>query len=139
MKSLVIKYAIFFVLQILLVVFIPAITTSSNDQFFLLGCNLVLGLLFLFGTHRLVQKLAVSQSQFNMAFFGGLGMRLIISLMLILIYLKLSHIPNIKGVIFMICSYFIFVGFEIQFILPKLRTDSENSKNTDDARKQRTS
>ena len=135
MKSLVIKYAIFFVLQILLLTFIPAITTSSNDQFFLLGCNLVLGLLFLFGTHRLVQKLAVSQSQFNRLFFGGLGMRLITSLMLILIYLKLSHIPNIKGVIFMICTYFILMGFEIQFILPKLRTDSENSKNTDDARK----
>jgi hypothetical protein len=139
MKPLLIKYGVFFILQIILVWTIKPLTTSLNDQLFLLGCNLVLGLLFLFGTFRLIQKLAVSQAQFNMTFFGGLGMRLIISLMLILIYLKLSLVPNIKGVIFMICSYFIFVGFEIQFILPKLRTDSENSKNTDDARKQRTS
>jgi hypothetical protein len=27
------------------------------------------------------------------------------------------------------------MSFEIKFILPKLRTDSEKSKNTDDARK----
>lgn len=139
MRPLLIKYCVFFFIQIVLIWTIQPLTTSLNDKLFLLGCNLVLSLLFLYGTFRLTQKLAVSQAQFNMAYFGGLGMRLIISLMMIFLYLQLSLVQNLKGVIFMICSYFIFMGFEIQFLLPKLRTDSENSKNTDDARKQRTS
>ena len=56
-------------------------------------------------------------------------------LIFVIIYLKCSTLGNKYSVIFMLCIYFIYTGFEIQFILSKLRTNSEKDKNGEDARK----
>ena len=82
-----------------------------------------------------MKGLNISQSRFNAVFFGSMGLRMMTALILIGIYLVISPVINKIGIIFLICVYFVYMGFEIKFILPKLRTDSEKSKNTDDARK----
>ena len=126
-------YALLF--QLLLISLVPGLASDFNDQVRLSVIVATLCLVFVLGTMRLSTALNVSQSQFNARYFGSMGLRMLIALILIVIYLKISPVVNKTGSIFLIISYFVYMGFEIRIILHKLRTNSEKSKNTDDARK----
>ena len=128
-------YSIFFLIQCVLLFAIPQLSKSQTDKFLLAGISLIMLLLFIFGTNKILKGLDISQSRFNAVFFGSMGLRMLGTLILIGIYLVISPLVNKLGIIFLICVYFVYMSFEIKFILPKLRTDSEKSKNTDDARK----
>ncbi len=95
--------------------------------------------IFLFNTLFAIRKISnainVTQAKFNAVYFGSMGVKMILALIYIVIYLKFSILVSKYAVVFMLCSYFIYTGFEIQFILSKLRTNSEKDKNGDDARK----
>jgi len=119
----------------LLIILIPGLTTGTRDMIFLISILLAYTLIFMYGAMRIVKALASSQSQFNARYFGTMGIRMLTGIILIVTYLKFSSVLNKFGTIFLICSYFVYMGFEIKIILSKLRTNSEKSKNTDDARK----
>ncbi len=128
-------FPLLFVLQLLLILFIPGLTIGVNDKIWLLSISLGYSLIFMFGTTRIIAAFDHSQSRFNARYFGTMGMRMLIGIILIVIYLKFSPVINKAGTIFLICSYFVYMGFEIKIILSKLRTNSEKSKNADDAQK----
>ena len=134
-KPLLKIYGIFFFVQCILLFAIPQLSKSNNDKFLLAGISSIMHFLFIVGTNKILKGLNISQSRFNAVFFGSMGLRMVSTLILIGIYLLISPLVNKFGIIFLICVYFIYMSFEIKFILPKLRTDSEKSKNTDDARK----
>jgi hypothetical protein len=134
-KPLLKIYGIFFFVQCVLLFAIPQLSKSSMDIILLACISFMMLLLFIMGTNKILKALIISQSRFNAVFFGSMGLRMICTLILIVIYLLISPLINKFGIIFLICIYFVYMGFEIKFILPKLRTDSEKSKNTDDARK----
>lgn len=119
---------------ILLIWLVPILSVSQKDKFALSVLELLFCLLFIVAAIRLSSALNVSQSQFNARYFGSMGLRLITVLILIAIYLYTSEVINKVGTIFLILSYFVYMGFEIRIILHKLRTNSEKSQNTDDAR-----
>ncbi|MFM6982883.1 MAG: hypothetical protein ACKOXF_02030 [Chitinophagaceae bacterium] len=121
--------------QLLLTWFFPGLALDQRDQMTLSIIVIVFCLIFVLGTIRLSTALNVSQSQFNARYFGSMGLRMLIALILIAIYLKSSNVINKAGSIFLLFSYFVYMGFEIRIILHKLRTNSEKSQNTDDARK----
>lgn len=113
----------------------PGLAISLIDKLALSAVLVVFCLMFVLGAKKITRALAVSQSQFNAKYFGAMGLRIIVALISIAIYLIISPIINKFGAIFLLISYFVYMGFEIQIILHKLRTDSEKSQNTDDARK----
>jgi hypothetical protein len=135
MKGL--NYRIFVVTLLLgLVVFIfPQGICSMENKYWILGSLIVFLLSTLFAMKRVSSSLNVSQAKFNAVYFGTMGLKMLLALIFVIIYLKFSTLVNKYSVVFMLCSYFIFTGFEIQFILAKLRTNSEKDKNGDDARK----
>lgn len=114
---------------------LPGLSKSLNDKILLSILSAVNLTVSILGTRKILKNLSISQARFNAVYFGTMGLRMLSALILILIYLIYSPIVNKVGVIFLICIYFVFLGFEIRLIQPKLRTDSEKSKNTDDARK----
>lgn len=124
-----------FVVQMVLIFLVPAISTSGKDRLILSLCCLVFFLIFSVGAIRMMGAGEISQSKFNARFFGSMGLRMIICLSTIGIYLAISEVKTRIGSIFLVISYFIYMGFEIRIILHKLRTDSEKSKNADNARK----
>jgi hypothetical protein len=134
-KPLIKNYTIFYLIQCALLFSIPQLSKSNLDKILLSGISFAMLVLFILGTTKILKGLNVSQSRFNAVFFGCMGLRMISTLILISIYLVISPLINKLGIIFLICAYFIYMSFEIKFILPKLRTDSEKSKITDDARK----
>lgn len=129
------NFLIALVLQLGITWFFPGLAIDMDDKIKLSVIEVVMCLIFILGTIRLSTALNVSQSQFNARYFGSMGLRMLIALILIAIYLKVSKIINKPGSIFLIFSYFVYMGFEIRIILHKLRTNSEKSQNTDDARK----
>jgi len=129
------NFLIALVLQLGITWFFPGLAIDMDDKIKLSVIEVVMCLIFILGTVRLSTALNVSQSQFNARYFGSMGLRMLIALILIAIYLKLSKIINKAGSIFLLFSYFVYMGFEIRIILHKLRTNSEKSQNTDDARK----
>jgi hypothetical protein len=128
-------FPLVFLLQLLLILFIPGLAKGVEDRIWLVSICVVYGLIFILGTRKIISAFESSQSQFNAKYFGAMGMRMLTGIILIGIYLKFSGAINKPGTIFLICSYFVLMGFEIKIILSKLRTNSEKSKNTDDARK----
>lgn len=114
---------------------LPGLSLNTTDSIFLSMIVSLYCVVFIFGAGKITRSLNVSQSQFNARYFGSMGIRIIIALISIAIYLKFSTIVNKFGAIFLLISYFVYMGFEIRIILHKLRTDSEKSQNTDDARK----
>lgn len=121
--------------QLLLTWFFPGLATDQRDKISISVIECLVCLVFVLGTIRLSTALNVSQSQFNARYFGSMGLRMLMVLVLIAIYLKTSTVINKAGSIFLLFSYFVYMGFEIRIILHKLRTNSEKSQNTDDARK----
>ena len=113
----------------------PGMTVGRFDQIALSVILVVFCGIFILGASKVSQALQVSQSQFNARYFGSMGLRIVVALISIAIYLKISPVINKAGAIFLLISYFVYMGFEIRIILHKLRTDSEKSQNTDDARK----
>lgn len=134
-QPLIKTYSIFFLVQCAVLFSIPQLTKSNLDKILLASISLAMMLLFILGTNKILKGINISQSRFNAVFFGSMGLRMVSTLILIGIYLVISPLINKLGIIFLICAYFVYMSFEIKFILPKLRTDSEKSKNTDDARK----
>jgi uncharacterized membrane protein len=109
--------------------------TSSTDLIYLNGILFIYFVAFSFGTHNISKSISTNQSRFNAVFFGVTGLRMILIIFLFLTYLLISEITNKTGIVFLICSYFIFVGFEIKIILHKLRPDLGNQKANENARK----
>jgi len=114
---------------------IPKLVTSSTDLIYLNGILFIYFVAFSFGTHNISKSISTNQSRFNAVFFGVTGLRMILIIFLFLTYLLISEITNKTGIVFLICSYFIFVGFEIKIILHKLRPDLGNQKANENARK----
>lgn len=135
MKSLFKTSAILLAVILLIIWLAPGITKGFKDSLFLSALSALNLLVFLYGSHKILKNLNLSQARFNAVYFGMTGLRMLTALIFILIYLIYSPVVNKFGVIFLICVYFVFLSFEIRLIHPKLRTDSEKSKNTDDARK----
>lgn len=106
-----------------------------NDKYWMIASILIFLLNTLFAMRKISGAVNVSQSKFNAIYFGSMGLKMILALIFIVIYLNVSAIPNKFAVVFMLITYFIYTGFEIQFILSKLRTNSEKDKNGEDARK----
>ena len=106
-----------------------------NDKYWIMGSILIFLFNTLFAMRKISGAVNVSQSKFNAIYFGSMGLKMILALIFIVIYLNISVIPNKFAVVFMLITYFIYTGFEIQFILSKLRTNSEKDKNGEDARK----
>ena len=123
------------VVLLLIALVLPSGKFLWNDKYWIMGSILI----FLFNTLFAMRKIScavnVSQSKFNAIYFGSMGLKMILALIFIIIYLNISVIPNKFAVVFMLITYFIYTGFEIQFILSKLRTNSEKDKNGEDARK----
>ncbi len=124
MRNFLIKLAIAFV-TINLVVLIAFNFPQSDNVLLLVGglFFLVLGII----SSRLINNaINVSQAKFNAVFFGFTFLQLILALIYIAIYLKFNQIINKWGVILLVFQYFIYLSFEIQFILSKLRTNSKS-------------
>lgn len=121
--------------QLAIVWLVPALTKGMEDKIILSAVLIVFCAIFILGARKISHSLKVSQSQFNAKYFGSMGLRIVVALFSIAIYLKISTIVNKAGAIFLLISYFVYMGFEIKIILHKLRLDSEKSQNTDDARK----
>jgi hypothetical protein len=114
----------------------PFVSKSLFDYISLLIINLLIFSSFHFGTSMILKKVQnKSQAQFNAAFFGVTGLRMIFIIILLSIYLIINKPANVIGVIFIISTYFIYMGFEIRFILHKLRPDLQNQKANENARK----
>ncbi len=124
-----------FLLQILCIFLVPGISMGNTDSYILIALSLVFCIVFCIGTKRIGSSLNVSQSQFNAKYFGNMGLRMLLGLVIIGIYLKSSKVINKPGSIFLLCSYFIYMSFEIKIILHKLRSDSKKSQNADNAQK----
>jgi hypothetical protein len=114
---------------------IPKLATSSKDAMLLSLILFIYFIAFSFGTYKISESISTNQSRFNAVFFGVTGLRMILIIFLFLIYLLISDITNKIGIVFLICSYFIFMGFEIKIILHKLRPDLGNQKANENARK----
>jgi hypothetical protein len=114
---------------------IPKLATSSKDAMLLSSILFIYFIAFSFGTYKISESISTNQSRFNAVFFGVTGLRMILIIFLFLIYLLISYITNKIGIVFLICSYFIFMGFEIKIILHKLRPDLGNQKANENARK----
>jgi hypothetical protein len=114
---------------------IPKLATSSKDAMLLSSILFIYFIAFSFGTFKISESISTNQSRFNAVFFGVTGLRMILIIFLFLIYLLISDITNKIGIVFLICSYFIFMGFEIKIILHKLRPDLGNQKANENARK----
>ncbi len=114
---------------------IPKLATSSKDAMLLSSILFIYFIAFSFGTFKIGESISTNQSRFNAVFFGVTGLRMILIIFLFLIYLLISDITNKIGIVFLICSYFIFMGFEIKIILHKLRPDLGNQKANENARK----
>jgi hypothetical protein len=114
---------------------IPKLATSSKDAMLLSSILFIYFIAFSFGTYKISESISTNQSRFNAVFFGVTGLRMILIIFLFLIYLLISDITNKIGIVFLICSYFIFMGFEIKIILHKLRPDLGNQKANENARK----
>jgi hypothetical protein len=114
---------------------IPKLATSSKDAMLLSLILFIYFIAFSFGTFKISESISTNQSRFNAVFFGVTGLRMILIIFLFLIYLLISDITNKIGIVFLICSYFIFMGFEIKIILHKLRPDLGNQKANENARK----
>jgi hypothetical protein len=114
---------------------IPKLATSSKDAMLLSSILFIYFIAFSFGTFKISESISTNQNRFNAVFFGVTGLRMILIIFLFLIYLLISDITNKIGIVFLICSYFIFMGFEIKIILHKLRPDLGNQKANENARK----
>jgi len=114
---------------------IPKLATSSKDAMLLSSILFIYFIAFSFGTYKISESISTNQSRFNAVFFGVTGLRMILIIFSFLIYLLISDITNKIGIVFLICSYFIFMGFEIKIILHKLRPDLGNQKANENARK----
>jgi hypothetical protein len=114
---------------------IPKLATSSKDAMLLSSILFIYFIAFSFGTYKISESISTNQSRFNAVFFGVTGLRMILIIFLFLMYLLISDITNKIGIVFLICSYFIFMGFEIKIILHKLRPDLGNQKANENARK----
>ena len=114
---------------------IPKLATSQKDAMLLSLILFIYFIAFSFGTYKISESISTNQSRFNAVFFGVTGLRMILIIFLFLIYLLISDITNKIGIVFLICSYFIFMGFEIKIILHKLRPDLGNQKANENARK----
>ncbi|NQW42629.1 MAG: hypothetical protein HQ463_04265 [Bacteroidetes bacterium] len=105
------------------------ISLNNNDIIWLNVIGFIIAASTLFSAYRVNSSLFVSQAKFNAVFFGTMFLKMFFALFLIGIYLKFNDIRNKIGVIFIVCSYFIYTCFEIQFILSKLRSNSKKNKN----------
>ena len=123
------------VVLFLIALVLPSGKFLWNDKYWLMGSILIFLFNTLFAMRKISGAVNVSQSKFNAIYFGSMGLKMILALIFIVIYLNISVIPNKFAVVFMLITYFIYTGFEIQFILSKLRTNSEKDKNGEDARK----
>lgn len=128
-------FPLLLIAQLIIILIIPNLTYGLQDMIWLLAISLVYCIVFMFGTTRIIAAFNSSPSMFNARYFGTMGMRMLMGIILIVIYLKFSGTFNKAGTIFLICSYFVYMGFEIKIILTKLRTNSEKPKNADDAQK----
>jgi hypothetical protein len=131
------KLQIYLATVVLLVIalVLPSGKFLWNDKYWIMGSILIFLFNTLFAMRKISGAVNVSQSKFNAIYFGSMGLKMILALIFIVIYLNISTIPNKFAVVFMLITYFIYTGFEIQFILSKLRTNSEKDKNGEDARK----
>ncbi len=120
---------------IIITLVLPGSILQWNDKYWMLGAILIFLLNTWFAMRKISGGLNVSQSKFNAIYFGSMGLKMIVALVFIIIYLNFSVLPNKIAVVLMLITYFIYTGFEIQFILSKLRTNSEKDKNGEDARK----
>lgn len=120
---------------IIITLVLPGSIFGWNDKYWILGAILIFLLNTWFAMRKISGGLNVSQSKFNAIYFGSMGLKMIVALVFIIIYLNFSVLPNKIAVVLMLITYFIYTGFEIQFILSKLRTNSEKDKNGEDARK----
>ncbi len=123
------------VVLLLIALVLPSGKFLWNDKYWIMGSILIFLFNTLFAMRKISGAVNVSQSKFNAIYFGSMGLKMILALIFIIIYLNISVIPNKFAVVFMLITYFIYTGFEIQFILSKLRTNSEKDKNGEDARK----
>lgn len=129
------KVYIFSLLVIAVLLFLPESLVDKENKYWVCGAVLLFTFNTLFSMYRISRSLDASQARFNAAYFGSMALKMLIAFIFIAIYLKFSHLVNIPILLGMVCLYFIYMGFEIQFILYKLRTNSEKSQNGDDARK----
>ena len=123
------------VVLLLIALVLPSGKFLWNDKYWIMGSILIFLFNTLFAMRKISGAVNVSQSKFNAIYFGSMGLKMILALIFIIIYLNISVIPKKFAVVFMLITYFIYTGFEIQFILSKLRTNSEKDKNGEDARK----
>jgi Kef-type K+ transport system membrane component KefB len=130
-----ITYLIMFMIFTIICSF-SLISKSLIDYSSLVLVNILILSSFYIGTNLILKKVEnKSQAQFNAAFFGVTGLRMIFIIIILSIYLIINKPANVAGVIFIISTYFIYMGFEIRFILHKLRPDLQNQKANENARK----
>ena len=108
---------------------------GKTDNIWLIAIGFLIAVSAFISGIKVVKDISLSQARFNASFFGMMFFKMILAFILIILYLKFSGFANKLGVIFIVCSYFIYTCFEIQFILHKLRTNSEKIQNADNARK----
>lgn len=124
MKNYLIKNVLAFVVVNLVIILV--FKFSQSDEVLLSVGSLFYMLLSILSSILINKSISVSQAKFNAVFFGFTFLQLILALIYIVIYLKFNEIVNKWGVILLVFQYFIYMSFEIQFILSKLRTNSKS-------------
>lgn len=124
MKNYLIKNVLAFVVVNLVIIVV--FKFSQSDVVLLSVGSLFYMLLSILSSILINKSISVSQAKFNAVFFGFTFLQLILALIYIVIYLKFNEIVNKWGVILLVFQYFIYMSFEIQFILSKLRTNSKS-------------
>ena len=99
---------------------------SNQDNIYIIVGSIIYMCISIISSIIILRSIDVSQAKFNSVFFGFTFLQLILALIYIAIYLKNSGLSNKWAVISLVFQYFIFMGFEIQFILSKLRTNSKS-------------
>lgn len=128
-------YILIWVLGITATLTICLIDEKYFDLVFILGINTAIFLTFLFGTPLINGAVRQSQAKFSAVFFGVTGFRMAMIIFMLLIYLISSELVFKLGIILILMSFFINMGFEIKIIYSKLRPDFKSEKNNENARK----
>lgn len=136
MNKTYLPYLLILILQIIALFLIPKVDENTiKETAILTMIALIECFSFWFGTQKIEKALKSSQAKFNAVFFGVTGLRMILIIFLLAMYLIFIDLVNKSAIILLICSYFLYVGFEIKIIYTKLRPDFKSQNNNENARK----
>ncbi len=128
--SYIVKLTLFACLVLLLIIcwnhYLPNTYTSTHAYFIL-----VFFFLFSYFSHLLLNKslLAENKNEFTYRYMAASGIKLFLSLIVIVIYAFTRKTGVIPFALLFIFQYFLFTGFEVSLLLKQLKSKSSRNKN----------